>query len=113
MNECSSEIGLNSIYSALTILWNAEHSKSKVYLHCHAGINRSQTIGDAYYFMRTKTHRQRPNKNNRLIENIEQGCLPAKNKIETFLGKLEFALRNQEKYLGGMLDWLKEESNIK
>lgn len=57
LNECSSNMGLNSIYAALQILSNAEKENKKVFLHCHAGANRSPMIADCYYYMRTQNHR--------------------------------------------------------
>lgn len=109
MDEVSSDIGLNSLFGALQILWIAEQENSNVILHCHAGANRSPTVMEAYYFMRTKKHlikeisekhkesleKMFPGtdladyKNNRLLNNIEMGCLPSKMKIETFLKKTE------------------------
>ena len=110
MDEVSGDIGLNSIFSALQILWIAEQEKASVILHCHAGANRSPTVMEAYYFMRTKTHFIKEeskeskerfkkmfigsenfdfNNNNRLLNNIEAGHLPSKNKMESFLKKTE------------------------
>lgn len=110
MDEVSGDIGLNSIFGALQILWIAEKEKASVILHCHAGVNRSPTVMEAYYFMRTKKHFVRVqseeskerfkkmfidcenfdfNNNNRLLNNIEAGHLPSKNKMELFLKKTE------------------------
>jgi hypothetical protein len=36
MNECVGDIGLNSIYGALQILYIAEKENATVLLHCHA-----------------------------------------------------------------------------
>lgn len=109
MDEVSGDIGLNSLFGALQILWIAEQENAKVILHCHAGANRSPTVMEAYYFMRTKKHlikeiskekketlkKMFPGtdladyKNNRLLNNIEMGHLPAKSKMEDFLKKTE------------------------
>jgi len=110
MDEVSGNIGLNSIFGALQILWIAEQEKASVILHCHAGANRSPTVMEAYYFMRTKKHLIKVeskeskerfksmfigsenfefNNNNRLLNNIEAGHLPSKNKMELFLKKTE------------------------
>jgi hypothetical protein len=110
MDEVSGDIGLNSIFGALQILWIAEQEKASVILHCHAGANRSPTVMEAYYFMRTKKHFVKVeseeskerfkkmfigsenfdfNNNNRLLNNIEAGHLPSKNKMESFLKKTE------------------------
>jgi len=109
MDEVSGDIGLNSIFGALQILWIAEQEKASVILHCHAGANRSPTVMEAYYFMRTKKHfireisaeskelfekmfpdsKNSERQNNRLLNNIEAGHLPSKNKMESFLKKTE------------------------
>jgi hypothetical protein len=109
MDEISGDIGVNSIFGALQILWIAEKEKASVLLHCHAGANRSPTVMEAYYFMRTKKHLVRETKaetkeflkkmfpdfkpsdfkNNRLLNNIDMGHLPSKFKMETFLKKAE------------------------
>lgn len=53
MNECTDNMGLNSIFAALTLLYRAETSNKSVLLHCHAGVNRSVTVFQLYYEMRT------------------------------------------------------------
>lgn len=99
MNECTENIGLNSIYAAMHVLWNAEQKGLHVYLHCHAGVNRSPTVADAYYFMRTGQYRLPKDRSgllnnpfnqfhfsaNRLQANIRHGCLPAQPQMEAFL----------------------------
>lgn len=109
MDEVNGDIGLNSIFGALQILWIAEKENASVILHCHAGANRSPTVMEAYYFMRTKKHfvreisaeskerfekmfpdsKNSERQNNRLLNNIEAGHLPSKNKMEDFLKKTE------------------------
>lgn len=142
LNECTSDIGLNSIYGALQILWLAEQRNLSVLLHCHAGVNRSQTVRECYYFLRTGKHFVRPRNNetenkeieiesififdseeerksyrklvkqNRLFTNIEAGHLPAKYKIETFLKKCAETFLNYEIANGGYLDKIKIETHI-
>jgi hypothetical protein len=137
MNECSSDIGLNSIFGALQIMWIAEQEGASVILHCAAGANRSPTVAEAYYFMRTGKHLVRtvdkeiedlnvifenPEdltkvlKNNRLENNIYFGHLPATHKMETFLkecGK-QFKLQNRENEFktAGNLEIIKLNSKI-
>lgn len=119
MDEVSSDIGVNSIFGALQILWIAEKENAEVILHCHAGANRSPTVAESYYFLRTKTHlRKRKTKedieffNNlfpdyfddgseefhrtRLEDNISQGHLPAIYKMEQFLKESEKAFLLQD-----------------
>lgn len=57
LSECDGNMGLNSIFAAMQILYEAEGENNKVLLHCHAGANRSPMIADCYYFMRTGLHR--------------------------------------------------------
>lgn len=133
MNECTSEIGLNSIYVALQILYKAEQEQAMVLLHCHAGANRSPSVRDAYYYMRTKKHREmvmfdeedeertseflnigKPinGKNNRLLTNISAGHLPAIIKMEKFLDQCAIQFEKEETHRGGGLDACKLKANI-
>jgi hypothetical protein len=131
LNECFGDIGLNSIYAALQILYIAEQNNKKVYLHCHAGANRSPTVADAYYFLRTKTHRITNKKLNdvsvnfdspqtepsrvpinRLMRNIESGHLPAINQMERFLKECELSFQKEIAYKGGMIDYCKDKAQI-
>jgi len=56
MSEGKKDMGMNSIYGALVILWEAERRNDRVYLHCHSGSNRSWTVAAAYHYLRTGTH---------------------------------------------------------
>lgn len=38
MNEVTNDMGINSLYGALYIMFIAEKENKSVYLHCHAGI---------------------------------------------------------------------------
>lgn len=117
LNECTDNIGLNSIYGAMQILWIAEQENKKVIVHCHAGANRSRTILECYYYLRTKKYiiskkidkklaldiesmfvfesekqrleSRRISGNSRFQNNIEFGHLPAKYKMEQFLKECE------------------------
>lgn len=123
LTETTLNMGLNNIYSSLQILWIAEHNNDGVLLHCHAGCNRSVTIAEMYYYMRTKTQLVRKNnpkldkqilsmfvfnseqdkiesekimKNNRFEINILSGHLPAKHLLEHFLKECELAFKGYE-----------------
>lgn len=109
MNECKSDIGTNSIYGAMVILLEAERKGKRVYLHCHAGVNRSRTVQAAYYFMRTNTHFEHIGRSciNMMVANCNSRYLPPKAEFETFLINLHKQLHNHMQ--GGILDWSKLE----
>lgn len=121
MNECFGDMGFNSLFGALSVLYAAEKENAKVILHCHAGANRSPTVMEAYYFMRTGRHlpRKTPTQiiyaeeqgygNNRLLNNIDRGVLPSRYKTEKFLKELGKAL---EKDGEPSLDVLKNPAKI-
>jgi len=120
LSETNGDMGMNSIYGALQILFIAEQENATVLLHCHAGANRSPTVANAYYFMRTKTHNTTSNddsddllnewlgikskSNNRLFDNIQSGHLPAIRKLESFLIKCEMQFNKDDAMRGGGLD---------
>lgn len=130
MNECMGEMGLNSLYGALQILWIAEQENARVLLHCHAGANRSPTVRDAYYFLRTKSHLNpvifdseeerrldefvggKRSNNNRLLDNIEQGHLPAIKKLESFIGLCETQFKKDDSMRGGGIDYCKHKAQL-
>ena len=88
MNEQKKDIGLNSIFGAMHILWEAEKKNKNVYLSCHAGKNRSQATADAYYFMRVGKHRETIQNSgyiNKLVAMCSRGYLPPKAEMEKFL----------------------------
>jgi hypothetical protein len=129
MSECIGTMGINSIYGALQILFLAEQKNEKVYLHCHAGSNRSPTVADAYYYLRTGKHlvREKPKPfaelmewlslkleehNNRLLSNVAQGHLPSITQTESFLKNCQIVFKKEEATKGGQLDTCKHLSNI-
>lgn len=113
MNEKKRDIGLNSIYGALYILWLAEQSNKNVYLHCHSGKNRSHAVRAAYYYMRTGLQLETPTSDygyiNKLVAMSGRGYLPPKAEMEQFItlcGK-KFA---KGSLIGGTLDNIKLDS---
>lgn len=108
MNEMKKDAGLNSIYGAMTILRLAESQNASVYLHCHAGINRSQAVRSAYYYMRTGKHfgKTISMHENRLLAMCSRCFLPSKGEMEVFLNSLGQELQSG-KSMAGVLDLLK------
>lgn len=109
MNECKYDIGLNSIYAAMVILNRAEQRNLSVYLHCHAGVNRSQIIRSAYYFMRTGKQLEEDCGNfiNMMVAACNRGYLPPKVEMESFLNQIAINKNNMQ---GGILDIYKLKS---
>jgi len=106
MNECRKDIGLNSIYAAMVIMFAAEKKNRSVYLHCHAGVNRSHTVRAAYYYMRTGKHVESTASIgfiNKLVANCTRGYLPPKAEMEAFLLSIQRFL-DAEGMQGGTLD---------
>ena len=87
MNERKRDIGLNSIYGAMVVLHNAERYNMNVYLHCHAGANRSPTVEACYYFMRTGKDLEELGGGfiNRMYANCSRGYLPPITELKAFL----------------------------
>jgi hypothetical protein len=117
MNEAKKDIGLNSIYGAMTILFEAEKSNKKVYLHCHAGVNRSQLVMCCYHYLRTgKYCEPRVKRNgyvNQLYASCHRGYLPPISEMEKFLslhGKYLNGTLQESEMMGGMLDVIKIET---
>lgn len=113
MNECRKDVGLNSIYAAMVILHEAEISSKRVYLHCHAGINRSRAVQAAYHYMRTGEHYEPEIKRNSYLNSLlamcHRGYLPPKVEMEKFLTELSTQLK-ETGMEGGLLDHCKIET---
>lgn len=105
MNERRRDIGLNSIYGAMLIMYQAEITNASVYLHCHSGRNRSQLTKACYFFIRTGTQLQDGNEKyiNRLQRASSRGYLPPIAEMEEFLKNIgKRLLRGTME--GGVLD---------
>lgn len=106
MNEIKKDIGLNSIYAAMCVLYHAEQKNKKVFLHCHAGMNRSPTIQACYHFMRTGQHMKQEDKVrgfiNRLYCNSTRGYLPPMAEMEKFLGLIMECLQMENNTTKGL-----------
>lgn len=109
LNECTNDIGINSIYGALCALFLAEREvenkpKTKVLLHCHAGAFRSPLVKELYILMRNieSPIRFYPN----VTKSLKFGYVPAEMKLITFLSMLNEWLESG-KSMGGVLDLIK------
>jgi len=103
-------MGINSIYGALQILYIAEQENKKVFLHCHAGKNRSPMVQECYHFLRTGTHLKKDR--HRIAENIQCGHLPCIKSVERFLKQCGKTFELQDSYRGGQLDAVRQKSQI-
>lgn len=111
MGENVKDMGLSSMFGALQVLyeiykWDPEW---KVLLHCSAGINRSPTVKDAFYYMMVGDHLT---PSCRLIHNCNKNNLPELSKMEIFLNKCKEAFDNSDQFLGGKYDWIMKESGF-
>lgn len=108
---------LSSIYGALNIMWQAEKAGLSIYLHCHAGVNRSQTVADCYHFMRSGEHRplqfgllgDNPDTRNQLQCNIGNNVLPDTFTMEGWLKQMNYAVTRP---MGGWMDASREQAGI-
>ena len=112
MNECTNDMGINSIFGALQILWNAEKKNKKVYLHCHAGVNRSPIIAQCFYYLKTNEYLEDDSKRMTIKLNIEAGHLPAQLRFEQFLKDCRETFERDETMRGGYLDQSKSKNKI-
>lgn len=112
MSEKLDDIGLNSIYGALVVLYNAKKHNKSVYLHCHAGVNRSQIVKAACYYMMNNEQFDAKDEHityiNRLVKASHEKMLPSKDYMEQFLNLLGKFLNNfRGEPLGGLIDEIK------
>lgn len=88
MSEQKRDIGLNSIFAAIIIMWHAEQENKRVYLHCHSGSNRSWTVAATYYYYRSGSHMTKPTRNghlNKLLQNCAEAYLPPVGEMEAWI----------------------------
>ena len=110
MGEAGHDMGLISIFAALQVLYNAHQRNMAVLLHCHAGVNRSQTVRACFHYLMTGTHIENKKvgllitRQNMLFHNCEFKHLPELAKMEAWLQACKDAFDNSDAYLGGMYD---------
>lgn len=112
MNEIKKDIGLNSLYGAMCVLYYCEEECLDVLVHCAAGTNRSPLVVQAYHLMRTGSqvleNIDGGKWDNRLIRACVQGYLPPQKELEAFLKELMQHLNTKgHKKVGGSLDKIK------
>ncbi len=111
MGESEKDMGINSIFAALYVMYQSYLRGHAVLLHCHAGANRSPTVQACFYFMMTDNHieEKRDEKGfirdgNMLSYNAGKH-LPDIAWIENWLRKCRYAFDNPQCFIGGLFDW--------
>lgn len=86
--ETGSDMGLNNILKAISILKTLDDANEQVIVHCTGGNNRSRTVVEAFYFYKTGLHYRDEYKGeiNHLIYNSKNGHLPEITQLEKQLG---------------------------
>lgn len=116
MGETGKDMGMNSIFAALNVMYQSYLNDKKVLLHCHAGANRSPTVQACFYYMMTDEHfadNTNKKRDNMLNYNIGRH-LPNREYMENWLKKCRHAFDNPNQFIGGMFDWtIDEERTIK
>ncbi len=112
MGESHHDIGLPSIFGALWVMHGAYIRSKSVLLHCHAGVNRSQTVRACFHYMMKGKHMPKRKEgdghikaHNMLKYNCEYKHLPSLEQMELWLKACKEAFDNPEKFIGGMYDW--------
>jgi hypothetical protein len=116
MGESHNDIGMSSLFGALWVMYQAYERGLSILLHCHAGINRSQTVRACFHYMMSGEHlpieyfngaenKRYIKSDNMLKYNSDYKHLPELSKMELWLSACKEAFDNPEKFLGGMYDW--------
>jgi len=73
------DMGINNIIKAVKVLQQCDAQEKKVLLHCTCGNNRSRTVAEFFYFLKTGEQFKDEYKGyqNHLIYNIAEGHLPS------------------------------------
>ena len=115
MNEKTNDIGINSIFAALTILYDTYQQNKSVFLHCYNGTNRSAIVEACFYKMMTGEDLiQSFTKNgidfkNRIQYNSFKGFLPHMSLMDSFLKNCKDSFENPHTEIRlGPLDIIKK-----
>ena len=120
LGERSGCISYSSIYGALQVMYKifVHNPEWKILLHCQAGANRSPLIRAAFHYMMLEEHIVEKStrsglilQSNQLVYNCERKKLPPIENVELFLRTCKEAFENENKFLGGMFDWIMYTSN--
>lgn len=104
------QMGLNSIYGALQILYIAHSENKKVLLHCHAGACRSVLVYELFAFLINGAFSQDAKV---VYECISENVLPNIENIKIFLCECKAAFEQEIAQKGGCLDAAKITSNLR
>lgn len=118
MNEKTNDIGINSIFAALTILYDTYQQNKSVFLHCYNGTNRSAIVEACFYKMMIGEDLiQSFTKNgidfkNRIQYNSFKGFLPHMSLMDSFLKNCKDSFENPHTEISlGPLDMIKKKSD--
>ena len=119
MNEKTNDIGINSIFAALTILYDVFKQNKSVLVHCYNGSNRSAIIEACFYKMMTGEDidisfiKEGLSFKNRIQYNSFKGFLPSMDIINFFLEHCKYSFENPHAETRlGLLDFIKKKSNL-
>jgi len=79
------DMGIDNIIKAIHVLQLCDEEKKKVILHCTCGNNRSRTVAELFYFIKTGEQFDDEYKGyaNHLLYNIGEGHLPGLDVLAT------------------------------
>ncbi len=104
--QSSRDMGVVSLFGALTALYQCYFRNKRVLLHCRKGGNRSQMVRAAFYYMMKAKHFELDGYRNMLLHNCQTNHLPDVGKMENWLKRCRVAFDNSGAFKGNMLDWV-------
>ena len=90
--EESYDMGIANIMKALKVLDQFDRKRTRILINCTGGNNRSRTVAEAFYYMKTGEHLADEYKGyiNHLVFNCETGHLPHLCEMEHILSGVRF-----------------------